>query len=374
MDVKRKKEILRDYYFDEGNAGAFAGPRKLFLVLKKKYPGSFSESFIRSWLHDQDSYSLQKPTRHRFKTANVRVSGINDQWDIDLLSIANLGKYNDGIQYLLCAIDIFSRQLYVEPLKNKQASTVLTAMGEILNEATPRKIRSDKGSEFANQWFRKFMKHKGIYFFTTQNPPKANYVERVQKTLKMTLYRMMRHKRTYRYIDELDDIVANYNATPHRSLGGLAPNQVTKDNEADVWAHLYLKKPRYGSQKKPTFLYRVGDLVRISFVKQPFRRAYQEQYTTEIFKISRRFFQQGLPMYKLKDLKGRDIKGNMYQAELQKVHKDEQSLWFIEKILKKRQRKRKIQYYVQWDGFPSEYNSWVDAEDIKDTSKSGESI
>ena len=73
----------------------------------------------------------------------------------------------------------------------------------------------------------------------------------------------MRHERTYHYIDFLSDIVANYNNSPHRSLNDLAPNQVNEDNEADVWACIYLKKkPRM--EYKPKYSFEKSDLVRIS--------------------------------------------------------------------------------------------------------------
>ncbi len=85
------------------------GPQTRFIALNTKYPGEFSLTFIRQWLNDQDSYSLQKQVRHRFRTAKVRVSYIGEQFDIDLLSMQNLAKENDGFQYLLFAIDVFSR-------------------------------------------------------------------------------------------------------------------------------------------------------------------------------------------------------------------------------------------------------------------------
>ena len=186
--------------------------------------------------------------------------------------MANLADENDGVRFLLCAIDILSRKLWVRSVKSKTAKEVLRAMKDILKDISPTKIRirADRGSEFSNQWFKKFMKTSNIYFFTTYNPPKSNFVERVQRTLKERLYRMMRHKRTYRYIDQLQNVVASYNQTPHRGLKGMAPNDVNKHNEADVWAQMYLKK----SGKvfaKPTFHFKKGDLVRISFTKQPFQ-------------------------------------------------------------------------------------------------------
>jgi IS30 family transposase len=237
MDNEEKKNILQRFYYEEKNPAAYAGAQKLFSVLNKKYPGVYTISGIKQWINDQDAYSLQKPRRLKFKTANVRVTAIGEQLDIDLLSMSNLADENDGVRFLLCAIDILSRKLWVRPLANKTAKVVLTAMKDIILDISPtriQKIRADKGSEFSNQWFKKYLKDRNIYFFTTNNPPKSNYVERVQRTLKEKLYRMMRHKRTYRYIDDLQDVVASYNATPHRGLHGLAPNEVDKNNEADV--------------------------------------------------------------------------------------------------------------------------------------------
>lgn len=132
---------------------------------------------------------------------------------------------------------------------------------------------------------------------------------------------------------------------------------------------MYLKRSNKGSGK-PVFQFKKDDLVRISFTKQPFQRAYQEQYTMEVFKVAGTRLTQGIPMYKLKDLQGDNIKGLFYTAELQKVHKDENSLWFIERILKKRNKNKKLQYYVEWQGFPKTFNSWVDADDVKDVSES----
>ena len=50
--------------------------------------------------------------------------------------------------------------------------------------------------------------------------------------------------------------------------------------------------------------------------------------------------------------------------------KDEQSLWFIEKIIRKRKQNGKLQYLVKGEGFPKQFNSWVDSESIKDKSES----
>ena len=47
---------------------------------------------------------------------------------------------------------------------------------------------------------------------------------------------------------------------------------------------------------------------------------------------------QGNSMYTLVDLLESEINGNFYQAELQAVDKSEDTLWEVEKIIRKRRR------------------------------------
>lgn len=80
----------------------------------------------------------------------------------------------------------------------------------------------------------------------------------------------------------MSDIVDNYYSTPHRSLNGLAPNKVTKKNEADVWAVLYLKKSKtiknpklkakFEKQRTINYRYKINDMGRLSHLKHVFRR------------------------------------------------------------------------------------------------------
>ena len=77
MDNKEKEDILQRYYFKDNNTAAYSGAQKLYSVLEKKFPGVFTVTYIKQWLSNQDAYSLQKPRRHRFKTANVRDDGRN---------------------------------------------------------------------------------------------------------------------------------------------------------------------------------------------------------------------------------------------------------------------------------------------------------
>lgn len=190
------------------------------------------------------------------------------------------------------------------------------------------------------------------------------------------MFRYFQKNRTYRFIDILPDIVENYNSTPHRSLGGLAPNEVTSDNEADVWAQLYLKKnikskninaiKKEKNRKTIKYRFKVNDMVRLSHLKYIFRRGYNQQFTGEIFKVVKRFHLQGIPLYKVKDFNDEIIEGDFYENDLQKVHKEEDSLWLVEKFIKKRKRKGETEWFVKFQSWPDKFNQWVKESDVVD--------
>ena len=56
----------------------------------------------------------------------------------------SLSKYNKGIKYLLCAIDIFSKYAWVVPLNDKTGVSFVNAFQKIISERRkPNKILVD---------------------------------------------------------------------------------------------------------------------------------------------------------------------------------------------------------------------------------------
>ena len=41
-------------------------------------------------------------------------------WRVDLADMQSLSKYNEGVKYLICAIDLFSKYACVVPIKDKK--------------------------------------------------------------------------------------------------------------------------------------------------------------------------------------------------------------------------------------------------------------
>ena len=359
--------FLEQIYFDPAHPGAFAGPTKLFKILKKHNLNA-SMKEIKEWLQNQDAYSLLRPVRYKFKRPRIVTRGIDDLWDADLADVSNISQHNDGFKFWLVIIDVFSRYTWVIPVTSKHHTSMLQAFKQLFltTNRRPRNLRTDKGTEFKNRAVKKLLSDEDINHYTTKNETKANYAERVIRTLKGLTYRYFIHRQTYKYTDVLPGLVGNYNKRPHSSLKGLAPIEVTAQNESMVWKKQYVDTSMKTSKPRRKYKFSVRDQVRISHLKYTFQRDYQQKWTEEIFKIRQRFRIHGFNLYSLVDLLDETVEGHFYEQELQRVSKDLNTATFrVEKVIKTRRRNGETELLVKWMGWPTKFNSWTKQADVQ---------
>ena len=350
MGKKRKKresleqKVLKVYY-DPLNPGSYGGlaplQRATGLPIKK----------LLTILNKNLTYTLHKPVRRKYSTAPTVALSIDHQWVADLVDVKNLSQYNKGYKYLLTVIDVLSKYAWVVPMKNKTGSEQKRAFETILKEnRKPVQLQTDKGSEFYNKTFSDYLKDENIHHFSTQGDTKAATVERFNRTLKERMYRAFTANNTLSYLDMLPELVSSYNASRHRSIG-MAPQDVNTTNDVQVWNTLYGKRLR----RSPKHKFRVGDKVRLSKVRRAFKKGYLLGWTEEIFVIVR-VLNLSVPAYKLNEYDGTPLEGTFYEPEMQKVNVSEDDLFRVEKVLKRRDGRA----LIQWKGWPSKYNSWID--------------
>ena len=262
-------------------------------------------------------------------------------WDVDLADMSNIADQYESNRFLLIVIDVFSKHLWVQPIPNKSHGSVIKAFEHIFQQTTrrPRTLRTDNGTEFKNRRVKQFVKKEGIHAYTTKNETKANFAERVIRTLKGMMYRYFLHQQTYQYTDILQDLVYNYNHRPHGSLpNDYSPADITKKVESKVWKYMYIDKLKLEPKTRKIFKFKIGQNVRISHMKYVFQRDYHIKWTQEVFIVTHRCKKQGLNLYRVKDFLNEDIDGHFYEEELQAVTKDIQSVYKIEQVLKTRKR------------------------------------
>ena len=353
-------EYLSSVYYNPKRTGGLGGVERLYLDVKKDGKYNISRAQLKKWLMKQDTYTLHKPARRNYRRNRVIVGGIDELWQMDLADMQSIAD-NDGYRYLLVCIDVFSKYVWVIPLKDKTGPALVTAFKVILRSGRkPQKIQTDQGTEFFNKHFKALMKEEEIQLYNTYNETKASVVERVIRTLKTRMWRYFTAKKTMRYIDVLPALVDSYNRSKHRSIQK-KPINVTQDNEREVWHTLYGER----ENKEPVkYKFEIGDQVRINKMKRTFEKGYLPNFSKEIFTISQQIPRQP-PVYKLKDYDQEELSGTFYNEELQKVIKED-DVYEVEKVLKKRGRGKNREVFVKWLGYPAKFNSWVPASQVKD--------
>jgi hypothetical protein len=266
---------MEKVYFDPQHPGSFTSIQNL-----RRYTGKDLKT-VQKFLSSQDAYTLRKPTRVRFPRRRTYAKAINDLFQADLVDVSSISRYNDGYRYILTCIDVFSKRAWAVPLKTKSGSEVTPAFEQILTDRKCNMLQTDKGTEWLNSKFQSMLRQNDVKFYTSENDDiKAAVVERFNRTLKSRMWRYFTYKNTRRFLDVLPDLVHSYNNTYHRSIG-MKPTDVDITNEILVRKRLYPLK----STKKLKWKYSVGDRVRISMHRQPFRKGYTGNWSEEIFVI-----------------------------------------------------------------------------------------
>ena len=354
------EQTLDKIYHDPAHPGGLGGVQKLRDAVRK-YTGKVPEtSEVKRYLQGQDVYTLHAQAGLHFPRNKVLVSGIDKQFQADLVDMSEYSLENDNVHYLLTCIDVFSKFAWVRCLENKTGAAVAKAFEDILSEGRiPVKLQTDQGTEFYNKHFQQLMGVYNIKHFSTSNETKASIVERFNRTFKTRMWRYLTSVNSRRYVDVVQDLIKAYNESRHRSIK-MAPANVNKDNEKIVFNTLYnLKK----ASRIISFKYNVGDTVRISKLRGVFRKGYEQTFTDEFYTITRRI-PRDQPVYRISDCSGEEVKGTFYEPELQQVIINKNKMFKIERIISRKTIARKKMALVKWLGWPEKFNSWIAEKDI----------
>ena len=160
---------------------------------------------------------------------------------------------------------MYSKYRFVIRLKDKKGISLVNAFDQIIKQSKrkPNKIWVDRGSEFYNNNFKKWLSDNNIIMYSTFNEGESVVAERFIRTLKNKLYEHMTATGKNVYYDVLDDIVNEYNNTKHNTIK-MKPKDVGNNNKRVYTDEHNEKRSRF----------KVGDRVRISKFKIIFAKGY----------------------------------------------------------------------------------------------------
>ena len=151
-------KFLRDKAFKIASDPKYDGfQRGLASMVYKCFDKKSSGRGVDAEPNSQFASELHRHIIRKFRRRKVYSSFRDNIWSVDLADMQSLSKYNKGIKYLLCAIDLFSKYAWVVPLKGKRGISIVNAFQKIISELRkPNKLWIDEGVEFYNKLFTRF--------------------------------------------------------------------------------------------------------------------------------------------------------------------------------------------------------------------------
>ena len=113
-------------YEDPQEPGALGGVDPFVKAQKLKTPQA--QRILQSVL----SYTLHKPRRTRFPTVPTLVFDRDEQWQMDLVDMQKLSRWNMGNKYLLTVIDVLSKYAWAVPIKSKCSQDMIRGLERFL--------------------------------------------------------------------------------------------------------------------------------------------------------------------------------------------------------------------------------------------------
>ena len=348
-------EINRKY--TETNPYSFGGKYRVY----KHYP----KLSVDEALKESDTYSKFKQYRKSKRYSPIYVYRKRElfQSDVVFFTKPELVSKNDGYKYLFTTIDVFTKMAWIYPMKETKCETVMKCFKDILKKCgdKPERLNTDRGSELICKKFSTFLRDNNIHHYLSYSLRKCPVVERFNLTIQKLIYRMMNQKNSYEWVKLLDSAMKIYLNRIHRTIK-MSPLEAEKNENESYIRRIYFEKYIKAGGKKSKPKFSVGDNVRIFKERGKFHRGYLEDFTEEIFTISKVDTALPVPRYKLKEYDGTEIVGSFFQNEL--VNYKPPEFYKIDIIAERGKGKRK-EVLVKYRGYPSQYNEWKLLKDLK---------
>lgn len=321
MDKDQKTEFLMDLYYKQNyQRGRDAIYYYTYHTLGMK---NISRRFVADFLANQTSHQLlteRKPSTDIRPQLSSKIGSILQQ------DLQDWSKSPDTVgdityKYVYVCIDILSKKVWIAALKNKTTEDIIPEIDKVVKELTKgghvvRLIQQDNGGEF-NISYPEREGHPPIKSIRSRpaTPENNSIVERVNKTLKSILFRLMLSNKTKHWVQFLPDIQKVYNSTYNRSIDSSPDVAYAKntEQEAELYEHIRAKKRK--AYKEIETVLKVNQKVRIVIPKLKIKTKGEAKWSNEIYTIVKVVNANPLnftqPRYKLADTDNKLVK-NMF--------------------------------------------------------------
>lgn len=289
---------LRKTYYDESSPQNFASAK----TLKRAFP-KLSNRDIANFLMGQRAHTEFVPTKKFTRRLTIK-KGVYETVQSDLSDYQAFRSYNGSFSYLFVCICIFSKKLFLTPVKTKGTKDMLEAFSkffaQVPSQYSVKHVHTDQGQEYMSCKDELKKKYNvNLYYTKSKSPHKAAIAERTIQTVDKRVYKLMEVESNLKWTKYVPAVQSSFNNTWHRGLPkNTSPNDVvakkklailTKKKFAeDVIAHNQkIEKADNRRRKRGVDEVRVGDSVRLIRDKGTFTKGHVPTYSKEIHKISK---------------------------------------------------------------------------------------
>jgi transposase InsO family protein len=238
---------------------------------------------ILDFLSKQEGHQMHKHVKKSsLPFAPIVADAVNANWQMDLMDVSNNSHANEGVKFLLCIVDVFSRFAWVLPLKNKMAKTVNDTLEPLVKQYKVQNINIDKGSEFKGETL-KMLKANNVKVWEAEagEKTKQGIVERFNRTIRELIEKYLTINQTKNYIKELPSLVKNYNSSTHSGTNAIPAAVFSGKKKTDLKKILLREREFFENLHE----LQVGDSVRRMSNKGLFSKGATAKFSKTVYSI-----------------------------------------------------------------------------------------
>jgi hypothetical protein len=270
--------IIQEYYQKYN----FPAIQKLNQILKEN-GHDIKKKDIENFLLKQKEHEMLKVKQIKKKQlGHITSFTYKQNAQIDIFDLSKYSKANDNYKYLLTFIHVFTRKVFVRPLKKKNVDDVLINIIDISKDYTPHVITSDSDLTFMSNKIQELFNEYSIYhdvIIARDDNKVLGLIDRFALNIKTVLSKLFIRNNNTNWIDSITELVDNYNNTPHSGIENLSPNQATLEKYQSDLATINGYKSRMVKVKSA---FSEGDRVRIR-IKDIFKKGSEPRYGNKIY-------------------------------------------------------------------------------------------
>ena len=257
-------KLLNTLYYKDKN---YDGIEVLYRKAKLR-DSKITRKTAKEWLQKQAT--VQQTKRKVEKREFLPIySETPDSFQIDLTFIPKYKKQNNGFYVLFTAINITTRFTYVYYSKDKNEASILLMMKQFHNDTNINSLAADQGSEYTNKTFTAYCKKNNIDLYIMKaDSHKLGIINRFHRTLKEKLLKHSLANNSVVWINDIDNIVKNYNNSFHKGIG-IEPANVDNFIASEI---IDTAKIKTAFIKGKEIIFKIGDTVRVKQDKTVFNK------------------------------------------------------------------------------------------------------